>query len=368
MHARVFDIVSRRKQPLGLARIEDFQFGDERERPATEILHRPCISLYCFDFSRLEAVFVETPEDLDLRRGPFYYRAQFESAIRVWKVPAQQMIELANGLDDPRLILVHSVGRAGSTLAGQLLGQADGTTTISEPDALTWLVIARSIRPEEHTRQRELTRATVRMLCKAAPATTWAIKGRSYVIELADWLHDCFPHAHHVFLHRDPEDWLRSAFSAFGADIPLDAQSRRAYESGARKALAPLVPLLAGAPVDEHLTMAAIFALMWLSVMQAYRRCRDAGIRMLPIDYASWKLDPMATAAALLQYCGVDRVDLAKIEAVLASDSQADSVLARERVRALSSDPAQTDFDEMRRQLCLREFLDCASFIDPAAR
>ena len=56
------------------------------------------------------------------------------------------MIQMAKSvtIDDSRIISIYSVGRCGSTLASQIFAQIPGVVNISEPYALSNLVVARN--------------------------------------------------------------------------------------------------------------------------------------------------------------------------------------------------------------------------------
>ena len=99
--------------------------------------------------------------------------AQYENAVSVWTISFETMLQLAHHVkvDEERLIMIHSVGRAGSTLASQVFAQVEGVINFSEPDAVTWMVIARYFQPDKKAELIALLDASIRMLCKN-PAKT----------------------------------------------------------------------------------------------------------------------------------------------------------------------------------------------------
>jgi len=158
-----------------------------------------------------EAIFVETPPEVDLCLEQFYYIAQYEHALRVIGVPIEEMVSLGRDLplDDQKLVFIYSTGRAGSTLAGQIFAQLDGVANISEPDALTDLVAYRHFYPENKVELNDLANAVVRLMCQVKAPGGHVIKGRSFAIEIGDILYDLFPAAKIVFLYRDAKSyWL----------------------------------------------------------------------------------------------------------------------------------------------------------------
>jgi len=197
MMATTFEIVDRpRNASFRLAALRNFRLREIGQLPVEKILENPNITLYGLDFENSQAVFVETPADVNLSQAPFYFNTQFEKAKRVLTIPFETMIQLAKSVavDDDRLILIYSVGRCGSTLASQIFAQIPGVTNISEPYVLSQLVIARNTKAANEDDLVALLEAAICLLCKTAAETAWVVKGQSFVIELGDWLHKIYPH------------------------------------------------------------------------------------------------------------------------------------------------------------------------------
>ena len=119
--ATTFEIADRlNERPSPLVDIrKNFHLRDTGQPPAGKILENPQVTLYGLNFETRQAVFVETPADVDLSQAPFYFITQFEKAKHVVTVPFETMIQLAKSvtIDDNRVISIFSVGRCGSTLA-----------------------------------------------------------------------------------------------------------------------------------------------------------------------------------------------------------------------------------------------------------
>ncbi|HSG45466.1 MAG TPA: hypothetical protein VLA72_20150, partial [Anaerolineales bacterium] len=198
MIATTFEIEDRlSERPSLLADISmDFRLDEIGLSPVEEILENPHITLYGLDFENRRAAFVETPADIDLSQASFYFNTQFKKAKRVLTIPFETMIKMAKSvtIDDNRLIFIYSVGRCGSTLASQIFAQIPRVINISEPYALSQLVIARNTRKAREDELVALLEAAIRLLCKTEAETAWVVKGQSFVIELGDWLHKIFPH------------------------------------------------------------------------------------------------------------------------------------------------------------------------------
>ena len=111
MIATAYKVVGRpRHAPYRPAGLRDFHLRETGQRPAGEILENPHIALYSLDFENRQAVFVETPADVNLSHAPFYFVTQFEEAKRVLTIPFDTMLQLAQSVsvDDTRLISIYS--------------------------------------------------------------------------------------------------------------------------------------------------------------------------------------------------------------------------------------------------------------------
>lgn len=365
MLATNFEITGRKQIiPIEFADIKNFELRESGSLPADEILDNPQITLFSLDFENARAVFVETPPHVNLSQAPFYYQAQRDNALRVLTVSFETMIQLAQcvTVDDERLILIHSIGRSGSTLASQLLAQVPDVINMSEPDVLTQLVAARLTQPDKHTELKMLLDASVRLLCKTPSQTAWVIKGRSWVIELGDWLHDIFPHTKNVYLYRDAESWSKSSLSAFLEDVERTSEELYQLENETRGWMQLFVPLIASYDRTQHLTTTGLLSLMWLSNMERYMELQKFGVKMLAIPYQSWKLEPHQTALSLLEYCGCRPSDLTAIEETLKKDSQAGTYLSQEVSKKNRASTQLFDPGELNRHLQNHAYIQTADF------
>lgn len=365
MNATNFEIIKKqRANPVNFVDIKDFELRENGQIDAVEILTNERINLYAFDFRGGQAVFVETASPDELSQAPFYYQAQYENAVRVITLPIPAMIELAQSiiLDDSKLIFIHSMGRSGSTLASKLLAQLPGMINMSEPDALTLMVIARFMRPEQKDMLKMLLDASIRMLCKTPAQTAWVIKGRSWVIELGDWLYELYPHAKNLYLYREAESWIKSYLSAFMDEIKRTPEEHRQLEIETRGWVKLLTPSIARYDPDQHLSLTGLMSLMWLDSMTRYTELHQAGIGMLAIPYSSWKLDPRRTALSMLEYCNCRPDDIKVIEETLAKDSQAGSAISQDSIKKKTTTSQYFDPEELNRHLQNHPYIHTADY------
>ncbi len=361
MIAAAFEIVDRQSErPALLADLrESFNLREIGPLPVGKILDNPHITLYGLDFEARQAVFVETPADIDLSQAPFYINTQFESARRLFTIPFVTMIQMAKSItiDDNRLILIYSVGRCGSTLASQIFAQIPGVINISEPYALSQLVIARNTKKAREEELVALLEATICLLCKTAADTAWVVKGQSFVIELGDWLHRIYPHTRNLFLYRHAETWLRSGLRAYSRAVEVTDEEHKAREKGRRELLGSLVPAISQYDASLPLSHAGMLSLMWLRVMERYVQFCEMDIEMLAIRYASWLSAPRKTAKAMLDYCRCEPTNMTAIYETLNRDSQADTHLSREALEQHERAIGEVEFEELHWHLQRHAFI-----------
>lgn len=350
-----------------LAGMSNFHLEERGEFPATEILANPHITLYSLDFEQKVAIFVETPADVDLSQASFFFKAQYDEAVRVWTISFETLLQLAQSvdLDASRLISIYSVGRCGSTLASQIFAQVPGVVNISEPAVLSHLVIARNMAIAPDDELMALLRASICLLCKTPAETAWVLKGQSFVIELGDWLHELLPQTKNIFLYRHAESWLRSGLRAFGQPAALSEEEEWQMDRQRRDKLGPLVPLIAHYDPNQPLPHAGALSLMWLRVMELYVEYWQAGMEMLAIRYEDWRSAPEKTAVAMLNYCHCKPDDMTAVYETLNKDSQADTHLSRDtlgqRQRVLTDD----ELAELNKHLQNHAFIHEADFVVP---
>jgi hypothetical protein len=365
MIATNFEITDRKKaDPVSFADIKDFELRESGERGAEEILNNQDITLYSLEFQSGQAVFVETPPEINLSQTPFFYQAQREHAVRVLTVPFETMIQLAHCItaDDKKLIHIYSMGRSGSTLASKILAQVEGVVNISEPDTLTQLVAARFMQPDKEMELKALLDASIRLLCKTPAPTAWVIKGRSWMVELGDWLHELYPNTKNIFLYREAQSWIKSNLGAFLDKDEWTAEQQIQFENETRSWMRLFVPLIARYDPDTHLSLTGLSTLMWLSLMERYTELDQSGVKMLAIQYASWQQAPHQTALAMLDYCGCRPSDLTVVEETLQKDSQAGTSIAQEAVKRKGISAGLLDTAEMNRFLQAHAYINSPNF------
>ena len=325
-----------RPHPVAVAGPTHFRHHDGGVTDARIVLMSPNISLYCVDPARREAIFVETPSDVDLGAAPFYYQAQYESAIGLIAVSFEVLHEVSDAAPSPdRLLLLYSVGRCGSTVISRMLRETPGVLGLSEPDVFTQLTMLREAGELTGDEVSALVRSCTRIICAPGVNRAVAIKFRSFAIDLATVFAHHFPESRAIFVYRDALGWARSTMRAFGPSQPASEEMQIASQD--RHAL--LLPLLAqyrharGRLLTQHEMMAC----HWVALMRGALSWQATGAELFALRYRDLVAAPQAALAALYAYMRLLPPDRSVFEAVLAADSQAGTALARD---ALDNKPA----------------------------
>jgi len=306
----------------------------------------PTLSLYCIDLAGRTALFVRTPPQLDLSNAPFLWQAQYTQATEVVSVPFGELHDLAAKAPIPpeRLVLVQSTGRCGSTLVSQALAAGEGVVALSEPDVYHQL---HQLRDQGDAEFEALLKTCTTMLCAPRPATTWAIKFRSFNIELEEPLLGCFPGAKTIFIYRGADSWARSTTRAFGIFTPEFLASWDPSGPVPRVRSAVDGPVLSPfpSPVD-------FISWVWASPMVRATILQQQGLPMFIARYEDLSARPFEVLTALCEYCGV-RIRPETLAAVLARDSQSGTELSRARALERGSELTDERLAAFRR--CLAE-------------
>jgi len=322
-----------RQNPLFPAVPSDFVYEVGEVINPQMIVTNPCITLYCLDHEAQRALFVETPPGLDLSKAPFFYHAQYENAVNLYGVSYDTLHQLAGGvsLDDRRLIFVYSVGRSGSTLVGAALNAVDRVVGLSEPDVFTQLVTLRSFDGSNAQEIRALVSSCMKLQCKPTEQIpnpiAWAVKFRSFSIELGDVLHEVFPQSKNIFLYRDLESWVQSAGRAF-----LEDGETIEFRTILQGWFSTMVPSLARHVVEDGslLSTTSIGTQAWLYAMEKYLELHQQSIPLMAFRFDDIKAAREEAVKEMIEYCGLPNVNMDAVYQALKRDSQAGSPISQE--------------------------------------
>ena len=333
MTANLLVITARKRQdPLGLVDPSDFDFEVREEIDPQVLVTNPCITLYCLDHANQRAFFVENAPGVNLSREPFYYKAQYETTVNLYSATYDTLHELAKDISlDSRLVFVYSVGRAGSTLVDSAINEISGVIGLSEPDVFTQLVAFRDFEGSNVEEISALVNTCMKLQCKPTEQIpspiAWAVKFRSFCIEIGDLVYRHFPNAKNIYLYRSLEPWLLSNGRAF-----LENNDSLEYRTGWQQMGSYVIPFVAK-HVRENgplLRLSEMGAQMWLANLERYMELHESGMPWLALRFEDIKAAPQEAVKAIIEYCGFQNVNMDAVYKSLDRDSQAGSPISQE--------------------------------------
>ena len=336
MQATILQIAGRPpKHSSDISGLQDFQYTLGGTIDAEGILENPNVSLYCLDHARRQAIFAELPPEIDLAQAAFYYQAQFDHAQRLIAVPYAEFHQLADQipLDASRLILIHNIGRCGSTLLHNAFNEVDGVISFSEPDVFASFVL---MRDEDHSNLIRLLQSCWRFVARGAAnttgtAATTCLKFRNQCVDVLDLFAEALPQAKHLFLYRNLVSWVASIYrmslkrnrhDIMNRDETLQLQA--AFYNRPAAAVERFFP-----PALDTYTWETYRATGWLLMMDRYLELFAQGIQPLALRYEDLSAQPEAVLTALFADCGLPVSAVQAALRAFARDSQANTLLAR---------------------------------------
>ena len=345
MQARELLIAARLRGDIpGVTRPTDFKLREGDALDPQLLITDPNYSLYCLDFDKRTALFVETPVDVDIYSAPFLYIAQYENATRLIEIPYETLHELAAEVqfNAANLILVYSIGRCGSTLVSHALGAVEGVQSLSEPDVLTQMLAEWGADDLGGGEKALLVRSSIIMQCVPGILTgsnAWAMKFRSSVTEMGPLIYKLFPEAKLVFLYRALGPWAKSFFKIMGGGDPNEVQSldilRLLFGKGLR-----------GLETREEATSLEIMGTLYVPVMEKCIEMLGMGIPMFIFRYEELVKEPLDVLRKMYDFCGLSSRTVHNLDAILSRDSQEGTLLSRD---APTEMPSQLSADDLQK-------------------
>ena len=304
-----------REHPLGVVKPADFVTEDGPVISPEAVLADPRLSVYCFDPENDRVLFVEVDDAAAVVQAPFYYQGQIEHAVGLVSMPVEVFHRIAATIPEPPrgVIFVHSVGRCGSTLLSKVLAACPTVHSLSEPDDLTQIVnlrVANSISEDEI---REMIRSSIKWRGKPREGADFdflALKTRSEVMVLADLFAELYRSSKHLFLYRDGVSWMRTLFRGIPLDWDIydEAQNRDMNERWAK-----MLPLAKQALTESKiLNPIEVRILAWITCMEGYLLLKSKGLDLCATRYEDITTDPTQVMRKLLDFCGIDVVDMSR--------------------------------------------------------
>lgn len=346
MTAELMEITARSKTASArLSAVSDFALRFSGQMSEADLIGSPDWTLYCLDMASRQAVFVELPPGSDLSEAAFAYSHQFTAATRAALMPFEQFIAASQALTPPAgLAFVFSTGRCGSTLASRILSRLPEVWSLSEPDYLANIAVARlTLAQDEMT---ELIRAATLWTCRPPNGRrpeTIVIKPRSEPVLVAEACHRAFPDSRNVFMYRDHLGYANSCLRLAQRVMGPEA----CFADDAWRALWDF--LMVGTPIsylDEWFApdrgpigWPEFLTLMWDLRIEAYLRALRQGMAFTALHYHDLNTDQSEQTRRLLHACGISTRHLDQAMTAFGEDSHKGSVSANATpARALNAE------------------------------
>lgn len=333
--ASVFEILDRR--PFDMLSFEAtlaFELGLPVQVPESAVINDVGWTLFSFDFTRAEAVFLDIGADCDLSVAPFSYQMQYDNALRVLFMPFADAIALAGQINtSARLVHLFNIGHCGSTLLHHVFNRAGGVWCLSEP----LFTFDAAMRRGEFGAQPlvDLLRAGirfVRLFPSASDADVIVVKHFSQataqipVYALAD------PTAKRLFLYREGNSWCNSVYhfaQRMGTVLDLDMEERHFIWwilSGGKPQdlLNGLVDMAADRVGFDELSAVAWVLQLRDDVLVA---CKD--VQMVPLRYDELNNQPARMIEQVFAQCGIDPSNIPAALLAFEADAHAGSKTSR---------------------------------------
>ncbi len=317
--------ITKRHKALEVAMptFEDFVTEPAGEISVEELL-KSNWSPYCF----ANGVVTFAKLDGDLAKAAFVYLTQFRDAVELAQVDASDLIVATEKLPMPKMAIIYSTGRCGTTLANHVLNGSDEIWCLSEPDVLD--DVAQWDGAERADLMQALAKVFFAMRAKET-AHTLGVKLRSQSLFCAAAFEEAYPEARNIFMYRDAIGWANSIYAfigKFGFSAPYHAAIRdEIWTTMFREPTCELMknPDMAGDEIDP----ARLFAYGWLRQLGMYAEMQAAGMKFHPIRYNEFNVDRLEGARDLMRACGLSGDAAEAALAAFESDSQAGTFMGK---------------------------------------
>ena len=313
------------------AKFADFELG-AGEAVASDVVVQPGWAPYAIDAEARMVSFVRLPAGVDLHAAPFVLITEYKEAEAVIALPFEEVARLASTLADPKIILVFSMGRCGTTLMSHVLNGPSNVAGLSEPPIFEH-------RPLRALSLHEDVTGLIRNLCRLLfasrtkrDADTLAIKFRSQALFIAGLFWKALPEARNVFMYREAVSWGNSFLqflASLGVGAPTDIETRD-FHWQMVSADMPLSALERFIPIDRPpMDAGAILAPGWTIHMEEYVRLRALGMPFIALRYNELVADREREVGRIFDHCGLSRDGIAAALKAFDHDSQEGTAIAR---------------------------------------
>lgn len=325
MCAILLDILQRDRNIGGVCQLSDLTVAETGTVADRYILEQPNLYLYCLNDASRQAIFIEVPPEISPVDVPFYYQVVFEHALRLVAVSFDGLHRLAADVQPKpqHVVMIHNIGRCGSTLLHNAFNQMNEVVSLSEPDG------------SRDAELIELAQNCILLTFKSLVqdrTTACVVKMRNQAVEVIDLFYAAFPQASHIFMYRSAVDFVSSFYRlSLKAQFVHDRPRHEVVTQGQNYFNRHEID------IDRYLnsqvemvTVVEQIALLWLLMMDRALTFHHRGIPMLTVRYEELTAQPEQTLEAVLRYCNLPAAGVNRALQAFERDAQAGTLLARD--------------------------------------
>jgi hypothetical protein len=324
--ASLADVTGRPDGPVFIGNmVAALQAGAPVTAPNDLVLSEPGWTLFSFDLSAGEAIFLDIGAETDVAPAPFSSQRQFETARRLLRMTLADFLDLkvVSVARQPPAHLFN-MGHCGSTLVHHVLNRSGEAWCISEPAFTFDLAMNRAdLSPERLT---ALIRVGMQLLTRfpGVADRPVVVKHFSQSCPIMPEYHAAFPDAPCLFQYREGQAWCNSLYGfhqRLGGKLDLTSKDRLFswYMMSANTPVARLEGLAdMGQPSVTFDTLAAV---AWALLVERHRQAVQAGVRLHGFRYEDLMADRLGVLATVFDHIGISQDGIAKGLAAFDEDS-----------------------------------------------
>ena len=332
--AIAFDIVDH--DDLDLLKIDRlglFRLSAASAIPDSDLLECPGWTLFSFDFSSRQAIFIDVGPGQHLSSAPFSYFAQLEHGKRIATLGYAAFIALAARIEvRATVVQLFNIGHCGSTLLHHIFNRVPGAWCISEPCFLFDLTMKRDDFSTGDLRA--LISAGLKFLTKfdgADTADVIVVKHFSQSATIFEQVYRAMPEAVCFFMYRDAESWCNSFYhflqrEGFPNPESLEDRTFLWWIASGDTPVAELDGIFDLS--DNSVKIQHLMAANWAQQFLYFRKAQGAGVPMVPLRYNELNGDRAGELGKVFDRCGIPRAAIPAALEAFSQDAHAGSATA----------------------------------------
>ncbi len=293
-----------------------------------------------------KAIFTESDPDKPWAFAPefgFYSLGQLETGCKIITMPLDSFRRLSLEMpeNEGKILFIHNLSRAGSTLVSSVFAHTGRAIALSEPRPLD-IVCTLYGKAWNESDSKTMLKDVIRILAK--PITSWeeppllyAIKPVSLDMVYAEIIQELFPTSVSIFVYRDLTELVLSNRRAAATEpsaglfFALVEYGTDAIRTGALSTVGIPDKSAQGFKAKYEPTMEIIYYL-GMDMIRHYYSLRKNGMRIIGVRYEDLVDNPETMISKLLDLCEIPSTYVSKALKAMEKDSQENTELSRQKL------------------------------------